>query len=263
MLFLLGYIYAFSAVQEHRSQAQLFAQFRGLLDPASVVGPPLGGDIASGTPVALLNIPSLDLSKVVVVEGTTSGDLAKGPGHQRNSPLPGQVGESIVMGRSVSYGAPFAGLAHVRLGALISATTGQGTFRFRVEDLRVAGSRLPVIPKNASLLTLISSTDAGLFGVSAPSHLIYVDAALLGTPAPTPPGQVTEVSAASLQGSSDSGAWPWVLLWTFALVVVVSLSVVLVRRWGLGRTWIVAAPTLLLVVWVLSEQVTRLLPNVY
>ncbi len=263
MVFLLGYVYAFSTVQEHRSQAQLFAQFRGLLDPASVIGPPLGGHITSDTPVALISVPALHLSQVVVVEGTTSGDLAQGPGHQSNSPLPGQVGQSILMGKAVSYGAPFAGLAQLRRGVLITATTGQGTFHFHVEDVRVAGSRLPVIPANASLLTLISTSQAGLFGASAASHLIYVDAALVGTPAPTPSGAPTTVSLAEVQGHSDSGAWPWVVCWSVLLVVAVALAMVLARRWGVRRTWLVATPTLLLAAWCLSGQVMRLLPNVY
>jgi hypothetical protein len=33
--------------------------------------------------------------------------------------------------------------------------------------------------------------------------------------------------------------------------------------WGLLRTWIVAAPVLLGILWALSDEAIRLLPNVY
>ena len=64
------------------------------------------------------------LENVVVVEGTSSSDLLEGPGHLRDSPLPGQLGESIVMGKSATAGAPFGGIARLRKGDVINVTTG-------------------------------------------------------------------------------------------------------------------------------------------
>ena len=58
-----------------------------------------------GEPVALLSIPRLGISQVVV-EGTASGDTLAGPGHLRDTVLPGQVGTSVVYGRAATYGAP-------------------------------------------------------------------------------------------------------------------------------------------------------------
>ena len=59
--------------------------------------------------MALLSIPRLRISQVVV-EGTASGDTLAGPGHLRKTVIPGQVGTSVVMGRAVTYGAPFGDL---------------------------------------------------------------------------------------------------------------------------------------------------------
>ena len=37
-----------------------------------------------------MQIPAIGLHDVVIVEGTDSGDLRDGPGHRRDTPLPGQ-----------------------------------------------------------------------------------------------------------------------------------------------------------------------------
>ncbi len=261
--FFLSYVLAFSNLEEHRSQSQLYATMRGLLDPASPVAPEIGGPIPAGSPVAVMNIPALEVSRMIIVEGTRSGDLANGPGHQRNSPLPGQVGQSIVMGKSVSSGAPFASLSRLHVGNAIDVTTGQGTFHFVVEGVRRAGSALPIIPKNNSLLTLISTTGTQLFGSDAAAHLLYVDAALRGTPVATPPHAPRIIGSAEIQGHGDSGAWPDVIVWLAAVVAATIGVVVLARRWGVARTWVVATPVVLLVLWMLSGALLRLLPNVY
>ncbi|MDN5668715.1 MAG: hypothetical protein L0G87_09995, partial [Renibacterium salmoninarum] len=50
-----------------------------------------------GTPIALLEIPQLKKSEVIV-EGTTSAQTAVGVGHRRDSSFPGQAGTAILMG---------------------------------------------------------------------------------------------------------------------------------------------------------------------
>ncbi|MFT2675577.1 hypothetical protein ACMWQR_28500, partial [Escherichia coli] len=46
--------------------------------------------LKDGVPVAILSIPQLGIDEVVA-EGTTSGVLMKGPGHRRDTVLPGQA----------------------------------------------------------------------------------------------------------------------------------------------------------------------------
>jgi sortase A len=261
--FLGAFAFGLSALQEQRSQAQLYATFRGLLDPSSPVAPSIGGVIAPGSPVALLNAPGAGIRNVVVVEGTSSGDLSAGPGHLRDSPLPGQAGESILMGRSTTEGAPFSGIARLRKGAEITVTTGQGTFRFIVEGERLAGDGLPEIPPSGALLTLVTSAGSGWLGAIAPSHLIYVDAYLKGKDAVAPAGRPVAVPSAEIQGHGDPAGWPFVLLWLIALLAVAVGVSWLWSRLGLGRTWLIGGPVIFAVLWALSTEVMRLLPNVY
>ena len=165
-----------SGLQEQRSQHLLYAQFRGLLDPSSTTAPSIGGPIPVGTPIALINSPQAGLHNVVVVEGTSSATLLAGPGHRRNSPLPGQAGQSVLVGKGITAGAPFGGITRLRLGDVVTVRTGQGQFRYRVLGPLVAGSRLPTIRSDDGLLTLVTSESSGPLGHLAPGHLAYVEA---------------------------------------------------------------------------------------
>ena len=62
-----------------------------------------------GEPVALIDIPEIGVSQVVV-EGVDVADLRKGPGHYPGTPLPGQEGNAAIAGHRTTYGAPFADL---------------------------------------------------------------------------------------------------------------------------------------------------------
>ena len=50
--------------------------------------------VPSGTPVAVLSIPRMGL-RAVVLQGTTGSVLENGPGHLRDTQMPGQVGVSV------------------------------------------------------------------------------------------------------------------------------------------------------------------------
>ena len=54
----------------------------------------------------MLDIPAIGIANMVVVEGTSPENLTLGPGHLRDTPLPGQAGISVVFGRRATFGAP-------------------------------------------------------------------------------------------------------------------------------------------------------------
>ncbi|MDX6371367.1 MAG: sortase, partial [Nocardioidaceae bacterium] len=102
-LWVVGQLLFLSSFAENRSQELLYREFR--VNVASATAP-IGPTTPVGDPVALLTIPRIGVSQVVV-EGTASGDTLAGPGHLRKTVLPGQVGTSVVFGRAATYGAPF------------------------------------------------------------------------------------------------------------------------------------------------------------
>lgn len=261
--FFVAFALSFSGIQEHRNQAQLYGTLRGLLDPSSPTAPYLGGRIPVGAPVALLTAPAAGIHDVVVVEGTTSEQMRDGPGHLRNSPLPGQVGDAILIGRSTTTGAPFGSIDHLRRGDPLTITTGQGHFRFTVEDVRRAGSHLPAIPPSGSIVTLITSSGSGFLGGVVNGHLLYVDAALRGTAAAAPEHAPHQITAAEVQGHGDPAALPWVLAWFVGLVAVAVGGYWLIARWGWRRAWLIVAPVGIAVLWGFSDELLQLVPNVF
>ncbi|WP_448631232.1 sortase domain-containing protein [Cellulomonas soli] len=164
-------------LSQARAQQVLHAQLREQLAEQTA---PTGGLIDPGDPVALLSIPTLGLQQVVV-EGTASGDLLAGPGHRRDTALPGQVGVSLVYGRSTTYGAPFRAVTLLREGDGITATTAQGEFTYRVDGVRRAGDPLPAPPAaGTGRLTLVATQGGGSLSAMSGFEVVYVDATLVG-----------------------------------------------------------------------------------
>ena len=269
-LWVVGYALGPSAVQEQRSQQQMYAQFREALTPAK--GAAIGGAIARGTPVALMKAPAIGLRDVMVVQGTASGDLRKGPGHRRDTPLPGQPGVSVLMGRSVAYGAPFRAIAKLSAGDTLTFRTGQGRFTYQVMDVRRAGDPLPIqMGAGESRVVLVTSDGSGWQSGWAPDHVVYVDAKLVvadtgsgsasATPVPAPPGSPAVVPPDEQVMHGDTSALFPLVLWLQALVLV-ALGYGWGRgRWGRWQIWLVSVPIVVAVVWGATDCAMELLPN--
>ena len=94
-------------------------------------GPPVAAPTtaapAEGEPIGDIRIPAIGINQVVV-EGTNTPDLRKGPGHYTGTPLPGQAGNSAIAGHRTTYGHPFYNLDSVKVGDPIVLTTLQGIF---------------------------------------------------------------------------------------------------------------------------------------
>ncbi|QIQ02172.1 sortase [Streptomyces liangshanensis] len=212
--------------------------------------------LALGAPVALLRIPVLGLREVVA-EGTTSGVLMSGPGHRRDSVLPGQAGTSLIMGRQWGYGSPFVHLDRLPTGAVIEVTTGQGKAVYRVTGVRRPGDPLPpAIGAGGGRLTLITATGEAY----TPSGLLRVDAELTSPVQPAPPrsGRIDEAEEAL---AGESGAWLSVFLRCQLLLAAALLTVWAHRVWGRWQTWICAVPVLAAAGLAVASSATRLLPN--
>src|SRR5262249_39908167 len=120
---LLGFaVYIGFVARLHHDRAQLvaYANFRKDLAlgtaPTGQTKPTDANTLLDlGTPIAVLSIPKVGLHEVVF-EGTTGAVLEKGPGHLRETPLPGQAGTSVIMGRATMFGGPFGKLASLLPG---------------------------------------------------------------------------------------------------------------------------------------------------
>jgi sortase A len=245
-------------VQYHADQGRLYDTFREQVAKGDA---PLG-PTTTGAPVALLRSPWAGLDDVVVVEGTASGQTQRGPGHRRNTVLPGQQGVSLLFGRGLTYGASFAGITRLRAGDKITATTGQGVFTYRVDGVRRPGDPVPLPPAaTGGRLTLATLEGATWLNGYTSRDVVYVDATLQGKavlPAATHPAAVPKAEELMM---GDSGALLLLLMWVQALLVVSCALGWAHVRWGLWQSWLVGAPVLLLILWAASTAAAQLLPN--
>ncbi|GGY91548.1 sortase [Streptomyces poonensis] len=218
-----------------------------------------GNLLEMGAPVALLRIPALDLEEVVA-EGTTSEVLMSGPGHRRDTPLPGQAGTSVVMGRQWAYGSPFKDIRRLPTGSRVELTTGQGKAVYEVTGVRRAGDELPApIAEGQGRLTLITATG----GPYTPSGVLRVDAKLLTPVQPSPPRVLASGWIADSEQvlGTHGDAWLAVFLWTQGLLLASLLTVAAHRFWGNWQTWICAVPVLAALGLADAGALTELLPN--
>jgi sortase A len=258
-VWLLAYALGLSGLQERSAQHRLYASIRYSLSQETA---PFGGAIKPGTPVAVLTAPQAGLRRVVVVEGTTSGVLRDGPGHQQNTALPGQAGVSVIMGRSVTFGAPFRHVASMHVGAPITVTTGQGVFHYTVTDVRGNGDPLPpTLSPTASRLTLVTSSGAGWRDGWAPSQQVFVDATMSGHVQPAPSGRPVTISPAATEMHADTGGLVALVLLLQALLVAGVCAVWARARWGRWQAWLAITPIVLAILWAASSEALRLLPN--
>jgi sortase A len=249
-----GYLYGLSGVQEARSQTILYTRLQAQLAQIGGIVAPLG-PTASGSPIAVLNIPSIGIHNMVVVEGTTSENLMLGPGHLRDTPYPGQEGVSEIFGRRATYGAPFARLAELRPGDFIETITGQGKSTYTVEA--VGNSKVRIVDQAPNQLLLFTASSPVV-----PSYYVEVDAHLVSAPKPSP-GVVHEINAPEVVLAGDAGALVLTWTWALALILVSALGTFAIIRWSPWAAYLVIVPIALAVLWNLYQNLAALLPNLY
>jgi sortase A len=104
-----------------------------------------------GQAVAIIRIPKIDVD-YVVVEGTDTEALKKGPGHYTQTAYPWQDhGRVGIAGHRTTYLAPFWSLNELRPGDRIVLATEYGIFDYRVTRLAVTPPS-GILPSGASVL---------------------------------------------------------------------------------------------------------------
>ncbi len=269
---LAAFTFGGTALTHNRAQASLQRDFRNRLGAFQL--PPqfetnsdgsagAAMPIDTGEPIAWMNIHRIGVSEVVV-QGSSSSQTLRGPGHVSSTPLPGQFGNAVVVCRRLTGGAPCADIDSLRNNDLISFTTSFGTIRYRVfasgrakgndarvfNTLRSAGSPSHTI----NTLTLVTSDPA-----LAATQRYIVQAELVGDAKNFTPSRV-QVGASDLGLQGERGAWLPLILSLQLLLIVSAASVWLWKRWSRQASWLIATPVLLFAMWLVCEQFIRVLP---
>ena len=221
-----------TGIVEGRSQTAIAKQF---VKPQPIQ-PQLGGLVGR------ITIPSIGVSKYVVA-GVRLKDLERGPGLFPGSPMPGQKGNVAIAGHRTTFGAPFSRINEIQDSDKIILESKDGTFTYIVNgepkivlatDTAVAKTTNPDI----AMITLVSC-----YPKWTSTKRIVVVATLDSTvlPLPATPLVTSEpIDQQSIAGwFHDPTAWPTVLFFGLALIVIRIVAGLMTRR---GRRKIFVYP---------------------
>ena len=146
---------------ERRALAKLKAPERRLAFAARS----LDRNVKKGRPVGRIRIARIKLSTIVVA-GTNSPSLRKGPGHYPDTPLPGARGTVGIAGHRTTYGAPFRRIDKVRTGDRVVLDMPYGRFEYTVERTRIVPPTATWVTDRVSFDRLILSACHPLYSAA-------------------------------------------------------------------------------------------------
>lgn len=126
-----------------------------------------------GDVLGSLSIPSLD-ETLPIVEGTSGDDLKKGVGHYIQSVLPGKNDNCVLSGHRDTV---FANLEGLGMGDLLIVQTSDGTFTYKVSDIRIVDKddRTVIVPTDHAVLTLTTCYPFLFIGDAPNRYIISSD----------------------------------------------------------------------------------------
>jgi sortase A len=179
---------AYTAYEQRRLESTLEQQFetwRPTRRPVSRPGKPtrpLRDDVTRearryrlashrGNPLARLKIPRLGLD-AVVVNGTSSGDLRRGPGRHLDTFMPGERQLVYVAGHRTTYGAPFSSIDRLRPGDKISVELPYASIDYEVTRHRIVDDNdLSVLESNGREELVLQACHPRFF--ASQRYLVY------------------------------------------------------------------------------------------
>lgn len=245
----------FDALRAHHHPPKSTAAGPSLIAAGVRIPPP-----ADGSVVAELQIPAIGVDQYVV-EGTTTDDLSKGPGHYTGTAAPGQAGNVAIAGHRTTHGAPFNRLGDLRTGDRIILTTTSGESLTYI----VAGTPNAVSPSDVAVLNYFGDNRITLTTCnpefSSTQRLIAVGELKQASskPAKLPEHITYHVS------NTGTNSWVWSLLPVVGIEVCLLVLLGMTYRrfdFWFGRVgrWIILVPLWAAGLYLLFDTLTKFLP---
>jgi sortase A len=108
------------------------AGVKGTAAKARVLADRFKPHLQRGRAIGRIKIDRIGLD-IVVVQGTDTATLQKGPGHYTETPIPGQPGTVAIAGHRTTYLAPFRDIDEIRDGDEIRVEMPYAAFTYTVE----------------------------------------------------------------------------------------------------------------------------------
>ncbi len=111
---------------------QAIAGVEGSAAKGRVLADRFESHLQEGHAIGRIKIDRIGLN-IVVIEGTDTASLEKGPGHYRNTPIPGQPGTVAIAGHRTTYLAPFRHIDQIEDGDEIRIEMPYAAFTYTVQ----------------------------------------------------------------------------------------------------------------------------------
>jgi sortase A len=96
-----------------------------------------GAQTQAGEAIGRIRAPAMDGLNTVVIQGTDTASLRKGPGHFPETPFPGQGSTVGIAGHRTTYGAPFRHIDSMHRGDRIVLEMPYATIYYRVQKTEI------------------------------------------------------------------------------------------------------------------------------
>jgi len=245
--------FALSGLLHAREQALLLDSFQARVEGFEALGP----IPATGAPIGVLRIPRLEVEQVLI-QGTNAEQLEAAPGHLRSTPLPGQPGNAVIMGRRTTFGGPFADIGNLTVGEPIYVTTLQGSFLYRASGAQFVANDQPgtaFASAGDNRLTLVTS-DPEYYG----GQRLIVTATLEGAPAEMLAAAPLAVDSSELGLAADLKAVPAFALSLLLLVGAFLFLPRAYREFPLRVAYVITTPIIVASLVLVFRSFDRLLP---
>lgn len=147
------------------AESEALARLRGAEQRMAFLARALRRSARAGDPIGRIEMPAIGAS-YVVVQGTGTEDLRKGPGHYPATTFPGLPGTVAIAGHRTTYGAPFHDINELERGDQIELRMPYGTFTYSVERHRIVPPTATWVTRDVGEDRLVLSACHPLFSAA-------------------------------------------------------------------------------------------------
>jgi sortase A len=120
-----------------RADLAAIAGVHGIDRKTQILARRFSSQVKTGDAIGRIVVPAMDGLNAVVVQGTDTSSLQKGPGHYPETPFPGEGGTVGIAGHRTTYLAPFRHIDSMHRGDLITLEMPYATFTYRVQKTQI------------------------------------------------------------------------------------------------------------------------------
>ena len=120
-----------------RAERRAVARLKGRARKIEALAQRFARHVETGEAIGRIEAPAMDDLSAVVVQGTDTTSLQKGPGHYPETPFPGQGGTVGIAGHRTTFLAPFNAIDSMGRGDEVVLEMPYATLTYRVQKTEI------------------------------------------------------------------------------------------------------------------------------